>query len=122
MSENKTFGEFFDTIYEPHTTGAIWMDEWTALVSPEAWTAIKASEIKESLVTNFAEDMVYLFQSRMAGICTEGLYETIHKDGHEFLTRVSTVATFFGFDVSAICGAPATLSEAVFMAKKNEQA
>lgn len=110
----KTFGDFFDVVYQTKTfEPSAWMDEWKDMVDQNRWEEVRATPLTDDWVACFAEDMATFFRKRMAGICTEELYDSVSKDGRVFLAEITAKAKHFGVDVSAQTGVPVTPTAAV---------
>lgn len=117
------FGTFFDEMRKTEIMCAqVWMDLWVELCKDcgVTWEAVRVLPLTEELARNFAEDMYLYFCERMRGICTDALYESTGKDGRKFMEHVVAVSKKFGFDVSNVCDAPATFSEALARSQGKE--
>lgn len=115
----KTFGEFFDIVAQTKIfAGKMWLEEWQEMVTASEWADIRQLPLSDDLVVRFAKDMVAAFRERMAGICTDALYQSISREGHAFLIEVKAVALCFQVDVAADVDVPITPSEAIKKARR----
>ena len=104
MPEPRNFGEFFDALLEAiRKAGNIeaesFIEDWTDLFSDDEWQKKRDMLLNEEMVLVFADDMARMIWARIVGICTEALYNSSLKSGHDFLRQMQEVSKVLGLAI-----------------------
>lgn len=110
----QTFGDFYNAIAQTKILeGGVWMDEFKRSIRFPSLEEVWRMPLTSDVVVCFAQAIITIIQVRMASICTDALYTSTAKAGHDFLAEISDMATRFGFDMDWIINTPITPTEAI---------
>lgn len=92
-----TLGEFIDEVVNTENiSGQLIIEEMMKTAGPENVQAYRVNPFNEQWVKDLLLAIAEGFQERLHGICTAARYQTITRDGHEFLEEVFRKATQYG--------------------------
>ena len=93
-----TVGEFFSLIYATENTNAkALIDDWKEQVSLEAWRSGEKLPLSMETILNLRDQISALFRDRLAGICTDALYDRVQKAHTSFIFEFDEKARQQGF-------------------------
>lgn len=93
-----TIGEFFNQIYQTDNTHAqLLIDDWREHLSPEAWKQGEDLPITREGILHIRNTISSLFARRLAGICTEALYDRVQRAHVSFIMEFDEKARLHGF-------------------------
>ncbi len=79
--------------------GQVWLGEWQD--EPEnKYQEVKNSQLTRAFVLEFAETIKDQIYSRLSSVCTDALYKSILKRGHDFFREICEKANKCGIKVS----------------------
>jgi len=95
-----TLEEFVDSLSQTkNIEGQCWLNEFKERVDKKQWQDLKDRTLDKTLVKSFARIMAGIIMERLDSICTESLYFSTIKTGHEFLQEIHQKTLDGGIDV-----------------------
>ena len=96
-----TIGEFFQLIYNTKVMEAqMPMDEWRENVPAEQWKEGEDLPITREGILHIRNTISSLFAERLAGICTDALYDRVQRAHTAFIMEFDAKAEQHGFRIT----------------------
>ncbi|MDP1815181.1 MAG: hypothetical protein Q8K92_12095 [Leadbetterella sp.] len=97
----KTLGDFVELLRQSQNLFVeSWLSRLQYEVGEKEWQESMAFDLNASTIIALADAVATLLFNRLAGICTEELYERTLREGHDLLKEIHQRATEQGIDVS----------------------
>ena len=103
IPEIRCMGEFFDLLLKTEDgQGRIFLEDWDNELIPKDRRKFRGKPFNHKWVEILCAYVSSMMSDRLRGICTDGLYNLISRQGHAFLEEIGRVAAEHGVDFGAL--------------------